>query len=259
MNNNVNEIFKLNETFLSNPKFEKLSNEVYICRNFLTEEECKSLIEEARKDCDSFKTEYSSKSLILYKDRLMNLLNFKTQNNIVLDNVNKDWDRLILRVEDKNDIREFCFAPHVDIYSFFEEYHQESILEKKDGFKDIAIGYMSFIIYFSEDFEGGEIYYPEYDIKYKPKVGDMVIHNVEVIHAVYKIIGGERWSYQGSISIKKYVDENRKNKFILDNEYYQECRMKNNIDYNPDFFYRADQVPILNKRLLSYVNGEPYL
>lgn len=260
MHYNSDEILKMNELFLSNPRFEKLSDEIYLCRNFLTKQECENLIIEAKENYNISKNLYKSKSLFLYRDRLINLLNFDNQNNVVPDNINKDWNNLVLRVEDKNDTREFCFAPHVDIYNFFDKYFEESILEKKNGIEEeIDIGYLSFVIYFSENFDGGEIFYPEYNIKYKPKIGDIILHNVQIIHSVYKILNGERWSYQGSIGIKKYLDSEKKKKFDFDNQYYGECLMQNNIDNNPNFFYRVDQKPILNKRLLRYVNEEPYL
>lgn len=260
MRYNSDEILKINDLFLSNPRFEKLSDEVYLCRNFLTKEECENLIVEAKENCDTFQHSYTSKSLFLYRDRLINLLNFDNQNNVVPDNINKDWNKIALRVEDENDTREFCFAPHVDIYNLFDKYFEESTLEKKRGIEEeIDIGYLSFVMYFSENFDGGEIFYPEYNIKYKPKIGDIILHNIQIIHSVYKVRNGERWSYQGSIGIKKYIDSEKKEKFNADNNYFIQCLQENNVDNNPNFFYRIDQKPILNKRLLRYVNGEPYL
>jgi hypothetical protein len=113
---------------------------------------------------------------------------------------------------------------------------------------------MSFIIYFSEDFEGGEIHYPEYGITYKPKTGDMILHNVEVVHSVKKILSGKRWSYQSSLSSIKYIPDLMYAKFIEDNDYYIQCTNEKNIENNPIFFYRSDQEPIFNERLKPFAS-----
>ena len=37
-------------------------------------------------------------------------------------------------------------------------------------------------IYYNDDYEGGELFYPELDITYKPKAGDLVIHGGNILH-----------------------------------------------------------------------------
>lgn len=262
MGYNKKENIDLNVNLLSNKRFEKISDEIYICKNFLTEEECDYLVEESLKGHNPKDNKYYVDSFMQYRNRLLELLDFNSQDNIKPEDINRDWDHLILRTFSQDDNREFIFPPHVDIYNLFNNYSESASFKEFEGSEKISIGHMSFVIYFSENFLGGEIYYPEYNVKYKPKKGDMILHNVEIIHAVHNIVKGDRWSYQGSISTSKFLTKEENEKFLKDNIYYGECRNKNDIDHNPDFYYRADQKPIFNKRLISYVNSinaEPYL
>ena len=52
------------------------------------------------------------------------------------------------------------------------------------------------IIYWNDNFEGGEFYYPEHDIEIKIKPGMAVVHpgDIHYLHGVKKILSGERWS-----------------------------------------------------------------
>lgn len=52
------------------------------------------------------------------------------------------------------------------------------------------------IIYWNDDFDGGEFYYPEYDIEIPIKPGLAVAHpgDVHYLHGVKQITRGERWT-----------------------------------------------------------------
>jgi hypothetical protein len=52
------------------------------------------------------------------------------------------------------------------------------------------------IIYWNDEFEGGQFYYPEYDIELEIRPGLAVAHpgDVHYLHGVKKIISGERWT-----------------------------------------------------------------
>ncbi len=49
------------------------------------------------------------------------------------------------------------------------------------------------VIYINDNYDGGEIHYPEIDIKYHPKSGDMVIHNANIDHGVTEVTNGTRY------------------------------------------------------------------
>lgn len=62
-----------------------------------------------------------------------------------------------------------------------------------DTNNDIVHG---FVIYLNDDYEGGEIYYPEKGISIKPKKYSLVVHpgNEEYKHGVSKITRGHRYA-----------------------------------------------------------------
>jgi hypothetical protein len=57
------------------------------------------------------------------------------------------------------------------------------------------------VIYINDDYEGGEIYYPDYDYLYKPKAGSMAMHRGETRHGVKKVTSGERFCAASLITI----------------------------------------------------------
>ena len=52
------------------------------------------------------------------------------------------------------------------------------------------------LIYYNDNFQGGELYYPEHDIVIKPEPGLAVAHpgDIHFLHGVKPIISGERWT-----------------------------------------------------------------
>jgi hypothetical protein len=52
------------------------------------------------------------------------------------------------------------------------------------------------LIYYNDNFEGGELYYPDYDLTVKPEPGLAVAHpgDINYLHGVKPIISGERYT-----------------------------------------------------------------
>lgn len=52
------------------------------------------------------------------------------------------------------------------------------------------------LIYINDDYDGGEIYFPEYDISHKPKMGDLLMFpdNPRYIHGVKPVLNGIRYT-----------------------------------------------------------------
>lgn len=50
------------------------------------------------------------------------------------------------------------------------------------------------LIYLNDEYDGGELYFPEYNIQIKPKTGDLVIFPCHFLHEVKKISNGERYT-----------------------------------------------------------------
>lgn len=49
------------------------------------------------------------------------------------------------------------------------------------------------VIYYNDDYSGGEIVYPELDIEYKPKAGSLVVHKSDIFHFTKPVITGTRY------------------------------------------------------------------
>lgn len=62
-------------------------------------------------------------------------------------------------------------------------------VDQYSGDSNIRYG---FVLYLNSDFEGGEIYYPEYGIDVKPEPGLLVIHSGDIRHGVREITKGIR-------------------------------------------------------------------
>lgn len=50
------------------------------------------------------------------------------------------------------------------------------------------------ILYLNDDFEGGELYYKDIDLTYKPRAGSVIIHNADYYHEVLPVTSGTRYS-----------------------------------------------------------------
>jgi predicted 2-oxoglutarate/Fe(II)-dependent dioxygenase YbiX len=52
------------------------------------------------------------------------------------------------------------------------------------------------LIYLNNDYSGGEIYFPEYDISHKPEPGDLLCFpdNPDYVHGVSSISNGVRYT-----------------------------------------------------------------
>jgi hypothetical protein len=60
------------------------------------------------------------------------------------------------------------------------------------------------VIYPNDDYEGGEIEYPQYKFKYKPEAGSMVMHEGYTRHGVRKVKSGDRFC-MASLTTKEGV------------------------------------------------------
>jgi hypothetical protein len=74
------------------------------------------------------------------------------------------------------------------------------LLKKNDKFYWAEDKKYGIVVYFNE-FEGGEIYYPNQDIEYKPNPGDLIIHSAEehCLHGVRPVKSDIRYSMSGHI------------------------------------------------------------
>jgi len=67
------------------------------------------------------------------------------------------------------------------------------------------------VVYLNDDYQGGEIYYPEKDIVIKPKKCSLVMHpgNEEYQHGVKEVINGDRYAVTLFIHERKEMHKNQ--------------------------------------------------
>lgn len=58
------------------------------------------------------------------------------------------------------------------------------------------------VYYFNDDYKEGAIYYPELNIRHKPKARDLVIHGAGILHGTEPPIDGTRYSYTAAFTKK---------------------------------------------------------
>ena len=64
------------------------------------------------------------------------------------------------------------------------------------------------VAYLNDDYEGGEIYYPDYEFWYKPKAGAMVFHEGNTRHGVKAVLSGNRYCAASLVTIDGHFNQN---------------------------------------------------
>jgi hypothetical protein len=63
------------------------------------------------------------------------------------------------------------------------------------------------LFYYNDDFEGGELYYPQHDITIKPEPGLAVFHpgDINYLHGVRMVTSGERFTTPAFYSVEEFL------------------------------------------------------
>ena len=216
-------------------QYKQLLPEVYLWENFLSQEELAPIMEEINSmpwDKDT-RRHTGMKSFQKYVERVQNSVDITDGGVSSLDLV------LLKKIGDGQ-------LPHIDIWNclnpiFNNEIEKDADVEKSS----FSFPRYAFLIYFNDNYEGGEICYPEYDFCYKPKAGDLIAHSVKVIHAVKKVKSENRYYYQGMMVDKIWVEKEIADKieipdpFIVDHD-------------NPIYFDSVDHGLTGNARLEEF-------
>ena len=162
---------------------EKLHPEAYIFRNFINSE-----------DSEHFRYLLSQREPNP-QDGSVDLPELNLYRQKVLDLFNKEisvtsFDKVTVHNEGGMDL-------HHDVISY--EILDLLVPDNYPNKTKIKLPCYTFLFYLNDDYEGGEISYPEYNVDHKPTRGDLVIHTTEVIHGVKKIKSGMRYRMQGIV------------------------------------------------------------
>lgn len=153
--------------------------------NFVSSEDLATIVEYATSFPEGF-TEYGNAE----KEFMVNILNdgpnvqqvrniLSSHDKKVYDYLNSNYDEIF-----ENYVEMIHIARFVEGYGMHEHFDENKP-------KDIAT-----LLYLNDDYEGGEIYFPDYDIYIKPKAGDLVTFpdNPNFVHGVRPISSGVRFT-----------------------------------------------------------------
>lgn len=105
--------------------------------------------------------------------------------------------------------------PHADCEAVFFRNSDGIQMEPINNFSSIFIEYAA-LTYLNDDYEGGEIYFPEYGLEIKPKAGELIFfpgsHFYE--HGVNEVVSGNRYAVMTFFTTPKLQYLWRK--FVLD-------------------------------------------
>ena len=151
-----------------------------IIKNFLTEEECNALLIEAETS-DNWKPQNPNTEIFI----------LKSNNHKILIDVHKRISALF----DSNLHTQILRMIHkTDSNSFWECHSDDS------GGSDIKYGV---VLYLNDNFEGGELYYPNLGVMIKPEKGMLVYHSGNEDHEVLKVTSGNRYTLTSFIRSPK--------------------------------------------------------
>lgn len=175
---------------------DKIDNNIAIYDNFITDHEKNILLDYAKAADESQWVEIKHKNEKLLKKspgRYAQYLKYL-----------KDWDKTTLIINDhgmvkniKNRCQEIIGTELLitqDIYRIKRLTNNRSISPHFDDSQNFLLQ-LGIVIYLNDDFDGGEIYYPNQNISYKPKSKSMIIHPAteKYTHGVNEVVGNTRY------------------------------------------------------------------
>jgi hypothetical protein len=179
--------------------FEKIGEDIYVYHNFVTEEECNSIVDIAKSLTEEewvgrFNTtgeghKTSNRSidhLIPIKKRLSD----KLEEGIYLaENIS------IVRMR-----KGATWGLHSDNHDFLDLIAASKLYTEGQEYTLEKNNIWGLVMYFN-DFDGGRLFYPNQGIEYQPKRGDLVIHSSEehCLHGVDELKSDVRYSHSNNL------------------------------------------------------------
>lgn len=158
-------------------KINTISDEIYEIENFLSKDE---------------------------NDQIMNLINNLTEENwnTANNNFEINWESKLVKINDShifeiitNKVSDlFISKQNMEPINKIQRFrHGEGMtLHSDNNYAESKIKY-GIVIYFNDNYSGGEINYPELNITIKPKESSLIIHHSNVKHRVNVVNGNTRY------------------------------------------------------------------
>jgi hypothetical protein len=170
---------------------QKHYNQIYEIENFLTNEEVNVLLYLI----DSSSEEDWPKTV---KNEFLDEDPYWSSRLLFLHQSGMDMD--IMRAIDKRIALLFYHASRINQLSAIQRYKTERGMEiHKDDASDSAVKF-GVVLYLNDNYEGGEIHYPDFDLTIKPKAKSLIIHPAGLAHGVLPVKQGTRYILSSFVS-----------------------------------------------------------
>lgn len=166
----------------NHPNFEKIEENIWVIHNFLLENECKEYTQVAE---TAKEEEWWKENNGWYKGKFLSI-----QDMPVIQTSFKISDRFAKLFEYA---KEYSFGGPGSIHRMLpgEEMFVHADFAEIDNVKEDYVLFNAAV--YHNEFDGGELFYPELGIEYKPKSGDLVMHpgTTKYRHGVKKVLGDQ--------------------------------------------------------------------
>lgn len=171
------------------PNLEEIGDEVYVYKGFLSKEEISqylTIILDQKEWIDG--AQFNKPTIETFSDIAFGNILKKLQDTIALEDMFFDFTPGITKIKPGKGMEE-----HSDDCPYCWKIRDPEITIRDNESKRCVL--YGIVIYFSE-FSGGEIYYPNQGVSFKPEPGDLVMHSTKPYceHGVKPVIDGTRYS-----------------------------------------------------------------
>jgi hypothetical protein len=186
-----------------NDKFTKIGDEIYVYKNFVSEEELEEInnfilsLNENEWHEENKQIKWMSRTNSV---KIMDMV-IKKIEGVLGDGMTLGGGPYIIRMN-----KGYSWGVHQDDYEHKDVVEKVNSYIEGDPFELADLSVYGLVVYFN-NFEGGEIFYPEQNIEYKPKSGDMVIHGTGFYcrHGVKEVLSDFRYSHSNNIFKKAKI------------------------------------------------------
>lgn len=193
--------------FYDDPKFEKIGQDIYVYKNFISKQEIDSIMAFVEDNPDLWANNDPNKPQERSSSEIPQLKNISSRLNKIVGRghfVKQNASMIRLLKGDDWQI-------HSDNHNSINIRKLAKMLKNGEDFSYANNNIYGIVLYFNE-FEGGEIFYPTQDVEYKPKAGDLVIHSSDehCEHGVKPVLSEVRYSYSNAIYEVVKIPKTRK-------------------------------------------------
>lgn len=201
---------------------QKLGPELWVIKNFLSSSECKFVINRVESASEEWEGDGLTYSKRIPRGGREETLNSRAYT--AFQYVLKDKLEGLSYFEDETFIK-YTNGGFMGIH--YDNFQNEQAIEHTNNnphlprTKSVTNQKYSCVLYLNNH-EGGEIYYPKWDVIYKPVEGDLVIHsasNIESMHGSLPVKSSERYIFISTVFEPFMVNEDA-NIIVGFREYY---------------------------------------